>query len=163
MEGFHYPASVRTRSLVHFLRDISSLGFAFLLLYRELSLSLNTTALTIFSSPPSNITMSSTMTTSIVASEKDPRTTDEFKTYAVDGGKDLSAYIFYSKLNAQGVKPTEKDLPHLSGEFADPRRVVIRDARGQDQLKLDDCGFEYFSQPVPEADYADDNSIRQIY
>ncbi|KAK4234326.1 hypothetical protein C8A03DRAFT_37904 [Achaetomium macrosporum] len=108
--------------------------------------------------------LTETQKTNGQVAEKDPRMTDEFQTHLVGSGpqQDVSAYIFYSKVSAEGVKPTEKDLPFLKGEFTDARRVVIHDARGQGK-NLDENGFEYIAHPKPEADYSDANSVRQVY
>ncbi|KAK3385130.1 hypothetical protein B0H63DRAFT_393585 [Podospora didyma] len=90
--------------------------------------------------------------------------TDEYETRLVGAGpqKDVSAYIFYSKLSETGVKITEKDLPFLTSEFTDARRVVIHDARGLDKT-LDQNGFEYITHPKPDADYSDEISIKRVY
>jgi hypothetical protein len=96
--------------------------------------------------------------------EADPRMTDDFQTRLVGDGpqRDVSAYIFYSKVSEDGVKPTERDLPFLTPRFTDPRRVVIHDARGLNKT-VDENGFEYIMHPKPDADYSNPDSIRRVY
>ena len=96
--------------------------------------------------------------------EVDPRMTIDFQTLLVNDGpqKDLSAYIFYSKVSEDGTKPTEKDLPFLTSNFTDARRVVVHDARGLKKT-IDQNGFEYITHPKPGADYSNVDSVRRFY
>ena len=96
--------------------------------------------------------------------EADPRMTDEFQTRLAGNGpqKDVSAYIFYSKVSEDGVKPTERDLPFLKPEFTDARRVIIHDARSLNKT-IDETGFECIVHPKPSADYSSTDSIRRVY
>jgi hypothetical protein len=99
-----------------------------------------------------------------VEEDHDPRMEGEFQTRLVSDGprQDVSAYIFYSKVSPDGVRPGEGDLPFLAPEFTDARRVVIHDARGLGKT-ADENGFELIVHPKPDADYTNDDSIKRVY
>jgi hypothetical protein len=79
-------------------------------------------------------------------------------------GADISTTIWYIKPSEDGVVERNGDLVAMVEEYLDPKQVHIRDIRVLEKKPtLEENGFQFLSQSLPDIDYLDDSSIQAVY